>query len=130
MFIPILTLLAVTNFEQQMSIEEQKCTGVYCLTPDQRSALENWIEKHCRLHCSEQRDTSSRGLSLYTNLEGGKKLELSDGNTYEVAPEDLNISSSWVTPFPLKLEPSSDPNYPLQLTNTHTGTSIKVRRVF
>jgi hypothetical protein len=125
----IVTLLAMTSFEQQMSIEEQKQTGVYCLTPAQRSALENWIEKHCQLHCAEQRSAPTKGLSLYTNLDGGKRLELSDGNIYEVAPEDLAVSSSWVTPFPIKVESGSDPHYPLELTNIQTGRTIRVRRI-
>lgn len=122
-------LLAMTNFGAQMSVEEQKETGVYCLTPDQRMKLENWIDKHCRLYCMEQREMSTKNLSLFTNIDGGRKLELSNGNIYEVSPDDLNVSSSWITPFPLRIEASDDPYYPLRLVNIHTGRSVKVKKV-
>lgn len=125
----LMALVAMTSFSQQMTVEEEKETGVYYLTPLQRGALENWIEKHCRLHCANQKESPNKTLSLYTNLDGGRRLELSDGNIYEVSPEDLNISASWVTPFPLKIEMSHDPDYPLLIVNTYTGRSVRVRKL-
>jgi len=129
MFTFCLTILAVTNFGQQMSLEEQEQTGVSTLSPIQRNALENWIEKHCRLYCTEQKESATQTLSLFTNLEGGRRLELSDGHIYEVSPEDLLISASWITPFFMKLEPSGDPNYPLQIVNTQTGRIVRVKKI-
>ena len=68
-------------------------------------------------------------LTIDENLHGGKVIVLSDGSTWEVAPQDLNTSQSWILPTPLKVEKSNNPSYPYKITTIATGTSILVRPI-
>lgn len=71
---------------------------------------------------------SSTGVVyIIENLDGGRQLRLSDGNLYDVDPEDVNIASVWVSPStPLRMEDAGG-NYPIRLRNVYTGSSIYVR---
>ncbi|MCB1110233.1 MAG: hypothetical protein KDK64_04575 [Chlamydiia bacterium] len=68
-------------------------------------------------------------LTIDENLHGGKILVLSDGSTWEVAPQSLPISQSWIFPSPLKVEKSKNPAYPYKIIIIQTNTSILVRQI-
>ncbi len=68
-------------------------------------------------------------LYVAQNLEGGSKLQLSDGSLYEINPDDRDLSSSWLLPSNVKVEASNDPNYPYRIINLLTGTSIKAKKI-
>ncbi len=68
-------------------------------------------------------------LTVDENLHSGKVLVLSDGSTWEVAPQDLGTSQTWLFPSPLKIEKSGDATYPYRITNAQAGTSILVRPI-
>jgi hypothetical protein len=68
-------------------------------------------------------------LYLSLNIDDGSKLELSDGSTYLIDPEDQIFTVYWITPIPLMLSESDSSEYPIKITNLNTGTSVKGKRV-
>lgn len=77
----------------------------------------------------EPSSSSDESLYLSLNIEEGKRLELSDGSTYEIAPEDRLYTIYWITPFPIMLGKSDDPDYPVKITNVTTGTSVNGKKI-
>ena len=71
----------------------------------------------------------SQEISIEENLHGGKVLVLSDGSTWEVAPQDLTISQSWILPVPLKIEKSNNTSYPYRIINTNSNSSVLARPI-
>jgi hypothetical protein len=113
--------------DEIMSKDDQRKSGVAYLTPNQRSALEVWINKNC--NCSEKNiQPEQQPLFLSINIDNGRKIQLSDDTVWEVDPRDYPTSEAWLTPIPIKIIPSNDPNYPSLLVNKNTGVSVKVRK--
>ncbi len=110
-----------------MSKEEQKKTGIYKLTPNQKIELERWINQTFVLKAPKE-TVSTQPLSLSINLDNGHKLQLSDNSIWEIAPGDVQRASAWITPFQVKLTRSQDPAYPYLITNPVSGDSVKARR--
>jgi hypothetical protein len=129
MFIFSILLLAVSplvaqvKLDQLMSQDDQQKTGVVNLDASQKSALESWIDQNF----TPKPKNEKKSLSLALNLNGGKKLLLSDHSLYEVAPSDVSISSAWLSPIDIQIVPSEDPNYPVRLINTDTGVGVKAK---
>lgn len=110
-----------------MTKEEQKKTGIKKLNYAQKVALEAWLNKNFVLKTKAEVITA--GLTLSINIEEGKKLELSDNSIWEVAPNDVPTAAVWLTPFPVKIAPSNDPQYPSLIINTYSGASVKARKL-
>ncbi len=81
---------------------------------------------------------SSPKLALFTfknqkklltaeSLQGGKRLRISDGTTWEVAPRDVKKVMAWELPFSLTLRKSGRRDYPYYLTNEKLGMQVLVR---
>ncbi|MCB1072521.1 MAG: hypothetical protein H7A41_00230 [Chlamydiales bacterium] len=68
-------------------------------------------------------------ITVEENLHGGKVLVLSDGSTWEVAPQDLKVSGTWILPVPLKIEKSTNPSYPYRLININSNSSVLARQI-
>jgi hypothetical protein len=69
-----------------------------------------------------------KDLYVSENLDGGAKLQLSNGEIYEIYPDDRDIAAGWLLPSNIKITTSKDPNYPVMITNTVTNTSIKAKK--
>ncbi|MBI3236840.1 MAG: hypothetical protein HYZ48_03970 [Chlamydiales bacterium] len=123
------TLPGYTYFllEDVMSKDVQRRTGVIGLNSKQKRALETWLNEKFELK-TPQREEQNTGLFLSINIDGGKKLQLSDGTFWEIAPSDVATSSIWITPFPVRISNSTDPNYPFVLTNTISGVAVRARQ--
>jgi hypothetical protein len=120
------TLSATIILENVMSREEQHRTGVDTLNRNQKAALEAWINKN---FMPKNPAPVEKKLYLSVNLDGGRRLVLSDGTNYEINPQDVTTTAVWITPFPINVKPSGDINYPFTLTNGNTGVSVKARQV-
>ncbi|MFI5333986.1 MAG: hypothetical protein ACHQT8_02320 [Chlamydiales bacterium] len=116
-------LAAVVDLDQMMSPDDKKNTGFSSLTPSQKSALEIWIDQHFIVKSQKKQ------LSLSLNINGGKRLLLSDHSLYEIAPSDVATASAWLSPSIIDVVPSGDPNYPDKLLNNDTGVGVKAKRV-
>lgn len=115
--------------DEVMSIEEQKRTGVAYLTPNQKIALEQWVNKNC--NCPSTKNVNKeehQALYLSINIDNGREIQLNDNSIWEVDPRDYLISEAWLTSFPIKIIPSDDPDFPFLLVNKSTGVSVRVRK--
>lgn len=72
---------------------------------------------------------SESQLYLSLNIDDGARLQLSDGTTYEIAPEDRLYSAYWITPFPLTIGASGDPDYPISITNLNSRRSVRGKKI-
>ena len=68
-------------------------------------------------------------LTVDENLHSGKILVLSDGSSWEVAPQSLEYSANWIFPTPLKVEKSGDSAYPYKITSIQVNQTILVRPI-
>jgi DNA replication protein DnaD len=109
-----------------MSSNEEQKTGVYMLSPAQKQELEKWINEKFTLKAS---NPTSTPIYLQQNIQNGSQLQLTDGSLYEIAPSDQSKTAYWITPIPIKISSSSDPQYPVLLTNTLTGMSVQARLI-
>lgn len=114
------------SLENLMTPEEKQSTGYNSLTPQQQTALNQWIGTHLTLNKNPPEASS---LSLSVNVQNGKELILSDGSRWAVAPEDQKTSSIWITPFSLKIIPNSNPDYPNTLLNLSSEETVKVKAI-
>lgn len=116
--------------DEVMSRHEQKKTGVANLSRVQKIALEDWLNQNFVLKPKEGTQSQQQSeLSLSINIDNGQKLELSDNSLWEIAPSDMPTSSVWITPFPVKITPSGDPDYPCLIVNLNSGVSVKARPI-
>jgi len=122
-----LSLQADIILDEVMSPDEQKRTGVSSLTAKQKIALEAWLNQNF-VTKAQAAVPAAPQLSLSINIDNGQKLVLSDNSVWEIAPSDVPTASVWITPFPVKIAPSNDPNYPSLIINTDSGVSVKARR--
>lgn len=68
-------------------------------------------------------------LYLSLNIGQGDTLELSDGSTYQIDPEDKLYASYWITPIPIMLSESGNQEYPVKITNLNTGNFVKGKKI-
>lgn len=120
----IVAIVGALHLDDVMSADDQKKTGVSTLNVDQKKALETWVDQQCASNTEQ-----SKPLTIAENLNSGTQLRLSDGSLYEIAPEDRDLASVWITPFEVKVIPSGDPNYPYKIVNTVTNSSVKAKPV-
>lgn len=86
----------------------------FCLMQSQ--AVSKALEVGCLLH-------------VQANMEGGKKLLLTDDSLWEVDPNDLFISSLWLSPFHLEISWEGSDPYPYLLINTQSQKKVRARRI-
>jgi hypothetical protein len=142
-FIPLLTvvmatapLLAATNLDQQMTLQEKQQTGVVNLTLKQKQALALWIDARYTPITESQAPSPQPNtpapistLTLNVNVQNGQQLILSDGTRWQVHPQDVKTSSIWLTPIPITVKKGTDPNYPYVITNQSTNQSIRAKPI-
>ena len=121
-----LPLVAQTSLDTLMTPQEKTATGVANLTSTQKSALENWIDKN---YTKKASTPEQKRIFLSLNINEGQKLLLSDQSLYEISPDDVNTAGGWLTPVRIEIAPSGDPQYPVFLTNTDSGSKVKARKV-
>jgi hypothetical protein len=136
LFLFVATCFASTPFslsadqivlEDVMTKEDRQKTGVDHLSLSQKVALEAWLNKNFILKTQEQPKEAQ--LSLSINIDNGQKLQLSDNSIWEIAPNDIPTSAVWITPFPVKITPSNDQQYPWLIVNVNSGVSVKARKI-
>ncbi len=119
---------ALILLDEVMSKDVQQQTGVYNLSHLQKAALENWLNANFEVKTSKVKQTTPE-VMLSINIEGGRKLQLSDNTLWEIDPNDVSQSSVWITPFPIRIVPSDSAEYPFLLVNKTSGVSVKARKV-
>ena len=126
-----LLLLATELLDFEMTPDDKKQTGVYKLSDKQKSRLQHWIDNHYA-----KRDTPlaqpappAKRPVLSENLQNGKYIRLSDDSLWAIAPQDVPLTQSWITPVEILVVKTNDPTYPYKLTNSLTGSSVRAQKV-
>ena len=65
---------------------------------------------------------------LESNLNNGTAIQLSDKSVWEINPQDVPITQGWITPTEIIITQSGNRDYPVQLTNSLTGSSVSARK--
>jgi hypothetical protein len=112
--------------ESEMTPQDVAKTGISKLSGAEKTALQEWIDHHYWKKL--KRNKKEPGPILQENLQNGRFIGLSDHSIWEILPADTPITQSWITAVEIKIEPSSDSDYPYKLTNTLTGSSIKAKK--
>lgn len=81
------------------------------------------------IHAASTDPLLGRKKELESNLQQGKILKLADGSLWEVAPQDLLISQSWILSISLSVEASDNPSYPYFLINEASGSKVHARPI-
>lgn len=134
------SLLAATNLDQQMTLQEKQQTGVVNLTLKQKQTLAAWIDNHYTptsdmqpTHPSQQpgphAPAQEHALTLSVNSQNGQQLLLSDGSRWQIHPQDVKTSSIWLTPITVGIKRGTDPNYPYIITNISTNQSVRAKQI-
>ncbi len=132
LFLPVYLLVAAqangeVNLSKMMTPEEQKMTGLTNLSPAQKKALEGWIDQNFMVKTEQMENKEQLSLSL--NINGGKKILLSDHSLYEIAPADVDTASVWLSPVTIEIQQSGDPDYPVKLVNLDANQSVKAKKL-
>ncbi|MCF7851706.1 MAG: hypothetical protein K9M07_00525 [Simkaniaceae bacterium] len=112
-----------TDLNQFIPPVVQKKYGLDLLSPSQRSQLAKWLQEQN----VKPPQTTLSTLSL--NISNGQYIQLDDGSVWEVDPKDMNLSQGWLSPVQIRVTTTQDPNYPYQLFNTATNSSVSAKRV-
>jgi hypothetical protein len=100
----------------------------YNLDPTLAQTEKNWTNNaHIKREVPVQKVLCDPGLYVSQNLGKGQFLQVSDGFYYKVAPEDVRLAAYWIGPAPITFCLSDDDEYPIQITNTYSGTSVRVK---
>ena len=68
-------------------------------------------------------------LSVNEVISDGKYLKLSDGSDWEVEPDAIPLTGSWLLAPKVTIVKSADPSYPYHLTNTTSNTTVLAKKV-
>ncbi|MBS3903381.1 MAG: hypothetical protein KGZ30_03365 [Anaplasmataceae bacterium] len=124
---------ATIFLDDAMSEAMQKKTGVDSLSYQQKLALEQWLNDNFVQKKTDGPKKDNSSIYLSQNIDGGRRLQLSDGSIWDVAPQDVVKANFWVLPFPLHFTDNEDPldkaDYPKIIVNDSTGVGVKVRVV-
>src|SRR5438105_14218925 len=102
------------GMDSDMTQTDKQQTGYSKLTPQERSQLQNWIDKNYTPRAkgmsgqmgptgmspqkTPQTNGKKQGITLQENLKNGGYIRLSDGTLWEVNPGDTPITQGWITP--------------------------------
>ncbi|MEN9343612.1 MAG: hypothetical protein RLZZ453_399 [Chlamydiota bacterium] len=125
--LPTSFLQADFLLDDVMPKEIQIKTGVYNLNTAQKEALESWLNQTFVLKTTPSQTTHP--LSVLINIDNGQRLQLSDNSIWQIAPSDVKTAALWITPVPITIKNSSDPNYPYLLVNTLSNHSVKAKKL-
>jgi len=67
-------------------------------------------------------------LTISEILANGKYLILSDNSAWEIEPTFAPISQAWLTPAPVEIGKSDNPDYPYLIKNQLTQTNIEAKK--
>lgn len=122
MFAIIAILIAA--FDSNMSAEDLIQTGVSKLSMKEKEALQTWIDSKYLKKTGKKKQLPV----LQENLKGGSLIGLTDCSLWEINPADTPITQGWISAVEIKIEQSSNIDYPYKLTNSLTGSAVRARK--
>src|SRR3989344_9704455 len=126
-------LLAATTFDAAMTPQEKKSTGVYKLTEKEKESFQQWLDTNYQKKANQQAAKPSAVVSsnlptLSENLMNSKYLKLSDDTLWNIRPEHVPSAQGWIAPVPIEVGHSTNPFFPVKLTNKVSGSSVMARK--
>jgi len=68
-------------------------------------------------------------LTVNQVISDGKYLKLSDGSFWEIEPDYIPITGSWLMAPDVTIRKSPDPIYPYEMTNTTSNTKVLAKKI-
>jgi hypothetical protein len=127
----VLAMSSITHsevFDHEMDGDQKRQTGIYKLSNKEKAALQYWVDANYEKRKNPVSTTGKRG-QLEENLLNGSYIKLSNGTIWNIHPDDRPITQGWITAVDIIESQSGDPNYPVKLTNSLTGSSVRARQV-
>lgn len=119
------------SLNQQMSVKEQKETGVNQLDKKQRQNLETWLQNkslQTRPQKDKLEDQTVSSSTLSINIDGGAFLQLYDGTVWEIDPAHRSITQNWISPIGITVEIVPGTAWPFKLINESNNEWVYARR--
>ena len=119
------------SLNQQMTVKEQKETGVSKLSKKERQNLETWLQNkllQTRPQKDKLEDQTVSSSTLSINIDGGAFLQLYDGSVWEIAPTDREVTQNWISPIGITIEIVPGNAWPFKLLNQSNQESVYARR--
>ncbi len=117
------------SLDTHMSPEDEEDTGLNKLTPQEKQALQNWINAHHYIKASSQvRPHQDLTPEVSEVLGNGSYVKLSDKTLWKIHPNDRNITYGWITPVDIIVKKNGTKNYPYTLTNSLTGSTVRAQK--
>ncbi|HEX2582712.1 MAG TPA: hypothetical protein VHL30_01200 [Chlamydiales bacterium] len=116
-------VLAAAAFDADMSSQEKKNTGIYKLSDQEKTALQEWVDN------SYNKPSKKNNPSLMENLYNGSYIRLTDNSTWNIRPQDRAIAQGWISQVEIVITPSGNTEYPSKLTNSVSKSSVLAKKV-
>ncbi len=119
------------TLNQQMTITDQKATGVHELDKTQRENLETWLQNKSlqtrpqKNHLEDQTVTNS---TLSLNIDGGAFIQLYDGSVWEIDPKHRSVTENWISPVQITVEIEPGNDWPFKIINQSNNEIVYARR--
>lgn len=124
------SLLASQVIEMDMDAIDKKNTGIYKLSDQEKTKLNQWIEDRYQKKISAApKNNVLTPPTVSEIIRNGQALRLSDNSLWQIHPQDTLISGEWISAAPIQIEKTNDPKYPYKLTNTLTGSSVRAKKI-
>ncbi|MEM8628523.1 MAG: hypothetical protein AAGF04_00360 [Chlamydiota bacterium] len=133
MFSSTLTAFAYKSYEPNqtldthMSPQERQESGLHKLTPEERQALQNWINKHHYVRPGVKQ-YNQRAPEVSEVIGNGAFVKLSDGSIWHIHPGDRLLTQSWISAAEIGIEYKGGSNYGYILENKLTGSTVRAEK--
>ncbi|MEL7431511.1 MAG: hypothetical protein AAGI90_03155 [Chlamydiota bacterium] len=116
------------TLDTHMSTQEAEDTGVSRLSPEEKQALQKWINKnHYVRPGAKRQDEAPPEVSEV--IGNGAYVKLSDGSIWQIHPTDRLLTQSWISAAEITVEKSGASTYSYRLKNNLTGSVVRAERV-
>lgn len=129
MILMVSFLLAAQALDFDMTPQDRKKTGVSKLNEQEKLSLQEWIDNH---YAKREQPLATPGKQAHPVIQdvlnNGRYIRLSDSSLWEIHPNDTPITQGWISAVEIIQTQSTDSNYPVKLTNSLTGSSVRARK--
>jgi len=87
----------------------------------------SFLSLEARIHPKPKNPDTT--ISVNEIIQGGKYLKLSDGSYWEIEPDAVPLTGSWLLAPTITITKSPDPAYPYHLTNTTSNTTVLAKKI-
>jgi len=121
----------VNSLDTHMDNSTRDKAGLNKLTPQEKQALQEWINTHHSLNSPTPtaKTYQGKGAVLSQNIAGGRYIELADDSLWEINPDDVPTASGWISPVTINVTSNPDSNWPYLLVNSATDSKLRAKSI-